>query len=182
MNLPNALTIARLALVPVLALLLWGGSAGDLRWAAAVFALASATDIADGAIARRRGLVTDLGATLDPIADKALTGTALIGLSLIGRLPWWVTTVILARELAVTALRMAVLRNGVIPASRGGKLKTLAQVLAIVMLLAAEPTGVWGTACAVAVTVAVVLTVVTGIDYAVRARRRVLAAVKVTVR
>lgn len=171
MNLPNALTVARMALVPVLAWLLWIGDDASLRWAAVVFVVASLTDIADGAIARRRGQQTDLGATLDPIADKALTGTALIGLSLLGRLPWWVTIVILVRELGVTAMRVALLRHGVLPASRGGKAKTFSQVVAIVMLLAAQPVGAWGVACAIAVAIAVVLTVATGIDYVVRARR-----------
>lgn len=171
MNLPNALTLLRMALVPVLAWCMWQNDPSSLRWAAAVFVLAAATDVADGAIARRRGIVTRFGAVADPIADKALIGTALIGLSLLDRLPWWVTIVILIREIGVTLLRMAVLRRGVIPASRGGKAKTFAQFIAIVMLLVAAPTGAWGIACAVVVLVAVVLTVATGIDYAMRARR-----------
>lgn len=176
MNLPNALTGLRLALVPVLAWLMWQQDETALRWAAAVFLGAALTDVADGAIARRHGLVTRFGAIADPIADKALTGTALIGLSLLGRLPWWVTVLILVREIGVTILRMAVIRHGVIPASRGGKAKTLAQVIAIVMLLAAAPAGLWGALCGIAVTVALVLTVATGIDYAIRARR--LSAVR----
>lgn len=171
MNLPNALTLLRLALVPVLAWLLWADDDASLRWAAVVFIIASVTDIADGALARSRGQQTDLGATLDPIADKALTGTALIGLSLLGRLPWWITVVILVREVGITAMRLALLRHGVLPASRGGKAKTFAQVIAIVMLLVAEPVGVWGAACAIAVGIALVLTVVTGVDYIVRAYR-----------
>lgn len=171
MNLPNALTLLRMALVPVLAWCMWQNDPASLRWAAAVFVLAAGTDVADGAIARRRGITTRFGAIADPIADKALIGTALIGLSLLDRLPWWVTIVILVREVAVTLLRMAVLRRGVIPASRGGKAKTFAQFIAIVMLLVAAPTGAWGAACAAVVLVAVVLTVATGIDYGMRARR-----------
>lgn len=176
MNLPNALTVLRIALVPVLAWCLSRNDAASLRWAAVVFVLAAATDVADGAIARRQGLVTRFGAVADPIADKALIGTALVGLSLLDRLPWWVTIVILVREVGVTLLRVAVLRRGVIPASRGGKAKTFAQFLAIVMLLVAEPSGLWGAACALVVLVAVVLTVATGVDYVLRARRLMRAA------
>jgi CDP-diacylglycerol---glycerol-3-phosphate 3-phosphatidyltransferase len=170
-NLPNALTMLRIALVPVLAWFMWQDDVASLRWAALVFVLAALTDVADGAIARSRGLITTFGAIADPIADKALIGTALIGLSLLDRLPWWVTIVILVREIAVTVMRIVVLRHSVIPASRGGKAKTFVQIAAIVMLLVAEPTGVWGVACAVVVLLAVVLTVATGIDYAVRAGR-----------
>lgn len=172
-TLPNALTLMRLLLVPVLAwLLLADGGADDaLRWAAtAVFVVAALTDLADGEIARRSGTVTTLGKIADPIADKALTGVALIGLSWLGDLPWWVTIVILARELAVTALRFVVIRHGVIPASRGGKAKTVAQVVAIALYLAPLPD--WADPIKVlAMGIALVLTVATGIDYAVRARR-----------
>lgn len=171
MNLPNALTVLRIALVPVLAWFMWQDDPQSLRWAAVVFVLAALTDVADGAIARRQGLITKFGAIADPIADKALIGTALIGLSLLGRLPWWVTIVILVREIAVTALRIAMLRKAVIPASRGGKAKTFVQIAAIVMLLVAEPVGAWGLACGVVVLLAVILTVATGLDYALRARR-----------
>lgn len=176
MNLPNALTLLRLGLVPVLAWCMWQNDPDALRWAAAVFILAALTDVADGAIARKQGLVTNFGAIADPIADKALIGTALIGLSLLQRLPWWVTVVIVLREVAVTVLRMAVIRHGVIPASRGGKAKTFAQIAAIVMLLVAEPVGMWAVACSLAVAIAVVLTVATGVDYALRARKLTASA------
>jgi CDP-diacylglycerol--glycerol-3-phosphate 3-phosphatidyltransferase len=172
-TLPNLLTLIRLLLVPVLAVLLLADDGLDpaLRWAAtAVFVVAALTDLADGEIARRSGTVTTLGKIADPVADKALTGVALIGLSLLGDLPWWVTLVILAREIAVTALRFVVIRHGVIPASRGGKAKTVAQVVAIALYLA--PLDAWADPFrVVAMTIAVVLTVVTGIDYAVRAWR-----------
>jgi len=172
-TLPNFLTLIRLLLVPVLAWLLLtdDGSDPTLRWAAtAVFIIAAITDLADGEIARRSGTVTTIGKIADPLADKALTGVALIGLSLLGQLPWWVTLVILGREIAVTALRFVVIRHGVIPASRGGKAKTVAQVIAIALYLA--PLGEWADPVRIAAMgIAVILTLVTGIDYALRARR-----------
>jgi len=181
-NLPNALTMLRLLLVPVFAwLLLRDGGADTVSrtWSAVVFAFASFTDLIDGEIARRQGLVTNFGKVADPIADKALTGTALVGLSYLGELPWWITLVILAREIGVTLLRFWVIRHGVIPASRGGKAKTAAQVLAILLyLLPFPPWLVW--ARTVTIAVALVLTVATGLDYAGRAlrlRREAKAAV-----
>lgn len=175
---PNLLTLIRLLLVPVLAVLLLSDDGVDpgLRWAAtAVFVLAALTDLADGEIARRSGTVTTLGKIADPVADKALTGVALIGLSLLGDLPWWVTVVILVREIAVTGLRFVVIRHGVIPASRGGKAKTVAQVVAIALYLA--PLDAWADPVrVVAMAIALVLTVVTGVDYAVRAWRLSRAA------
>jgi CDP-diacylglycerol--glycerol-3-phosphate 3-phosphatidyltransferase len=173
-NLPNALTVLRVLCVPVLALLLWvdDGTLGPARDAAAIlFVLASITDLVDGALARRYGLVTTFGKVADPIADKALTGVALIGLSWLGELSWWVTAVILVREIGVTLLRFWVIEHGVIPASRGGKLKTVAQTVAIAMYLADVPWAWWSTASAIVMAVAVVLTIVTGLDYVVRALR-----------
>lgn len=173
-NLPNALTILRVLCVPLLAVLLAvdDGQLGPARDAAAiVFVLASITDLMDGAIARRYGLVTTFGKVADPIADKALTGVALIGLSILGDLTWWVTAVILVREIGVTLLRFWVIDHGVIPASRGGKLKTLAQTTAITMYLVDVPWPWWATASAWVMAVAVVLTIVTGLDYVVRAVR-----------
>ena len=130
LNLANMLTLLRLLLVPVFVAFLMTGDGHQRQWrlvAAAVFAVASLTDRFDGDIARRRGLVTRFGMVADPIADKALMGSALIALSLLDDLTWWVTAVILVRELGVTLLRFWVLRHGVIAASRGGKLKTLLQ-------------------------------------------------------
>jgi CDP-diacylglycerol---glycerol-3-phosphate 3-phosphatidyltransferase len=173
-NLPNALTLLRVLCVPVLAVLLWLDD-GELGWArdaaAVLFVLASITDLVDGAIARRYGLVTTFGKVADPIADKALTGVALIGLSLLGDLSWWVTGIILVREIGVTLLRFWVIEHGVIPASRGGKLKTVVQTVAIAMYLADVPWEWWPTASAVVMAAAVLLTVVTGLDYIVRAVR-----------
>jgi CDP-diacylglycerol--glycerol-3-phosphate 3-phosphatidyltransferase len=132
------------------------------------FAVASVTDLLDGELARRRNLITDFGKIADPIADKALTGSALVTLSVLGELPWWVTAVILARELAVTALRFWVIRRGVIAASRGGKLKTLLQVIAISLYILPWDIGLERRLFMGA---AVVVTVLTGIDYTVRAVR-----------
>lgn len=171
-NVPNALTVLRLLCVPVIALLLWidAGASGAARdAAAALFVLASLTDLADGAIARRYGLVTTFGKVADPIADKALTGVALVGLSLLGELPWWVTLVILVREVGVTLLRFWVIEHGVIPASRGGKAKTLVQTIAIAMYLADIPLPWWDELRIGVMAVAVVLTVATGVDYVIRA-------------
>jgi CDP-diacylglycerol--glycerol-3-phosphate 3-phosphatidyltransferase len=174
-NLANQLTVLRLLLVPVLAWLLYEvGSASDEEpWSVAAFLVfigASATDSVDGEIARRRGLITDFGIVADPIADKALTGTALIGLSLLGDLPWWVTIAILVREFGVTLLRFWVIRHGVIPASRGGKLKTVLQVIAIGLYLL-PLTGPLATARAWVMGAALIVTLVTGLDYVARALR-----------
>ena len=170
---PNLLTLVRLLLVPVLAVLLFSGDGNDpvtRAWETIVFVVAALTDLVDGELARRSGTVTNVGKIADPIADKAITGVALIGLSWLGDLPWWVTIVILAREIAVTALRFWVIRHGVIPASRGGKAKTVAQIIAISLYLAPLPPG-FETVRIIAMAVAVVLTLVTGVDYAVRAWR-----------
>lgn len=172
-NIANALTLSRLLLVPVFLVALFadGGSSAGWRIAAtAVFVLASVTDRLDGDLARRRGLVTDFGKIVDPIADKTLTGAALVGLSLLSELPWWVTVVILVREIGVTLLRFWVIRHGVIPASRGGKTKTFVQAVAIGLFLLPLPAAL-GALCWAVMTVALVLTVVTGVDYVVRALR-----------
>jgi CDP-diacylglycerol--glycerol-3-phosphate 3-phosphatidyltransferase len=175
-NLANALTVLRLALVPVFVLLLLAGGTGGRIAAFAVFLVASLTDVLDGRIARQRGLITDFGKIADPIADKALTGAALVTLSAQRELAWWVTAVILARELGVTALRFWVIRHGVIAASRGGKVKTMLQVLAIALYVLPGPPDALR---AVVMALAVAVTVVTGADYAIRAvrlRRRSRAA------
>ena len=172
-TLPNLLTLVRLLLVPVLGVLLFAQDGTDpvLRWwATAVFVLAAITDLLDGEIARRSGKVSTVGKVADPIADKAIIAVALIGLSVLGDLAWWVTIVILARELAVTALRFWVIRHGVIPASRGGKAKTVAQIIAIALYLAPLPDAIEPLRV-LAMAIAVVLTIVTGVDYAVRAWR-----------
>jgi CDP-diacylglycerol--glycerol-3-phosphate 3-phosphatidyltransferase len=171
MNLPNALTLLRLAVVPLFAMLLLsdGGMDDDRRgWATLFFALAIITDRYDGMIARRTNQVTEFGKLADPIADKALTGTALLGLSVLGLLPWWVTVVILVREVGVTLLRFWVIRHGVIAASRGGKAKTVLQALAIGLYIL-PLTGFLASARWWVMAAALLLTVITGIDYVYRA-------------
>jgi CDP-diacylglycerol--glycerol-3-phosphate 3-phosphatidyltransferase len=171
-NIANALTVLRIALVPVFGWLLLFDGGHETRYrilAASVFAFASLTDRIDGDIARARGIVTDFGKVSDPIADKALMGTALVGLSVLGELPWWVTLVVLVREVGITAMRFVVIRHGVMPASRGGKVKTVLQAVAI-GLYVLPLAGAWHAAAEVVMAVAVVVTVVTGVDYVVRAR------------
>lgn len=181
-NLPNAITVVRLLLVPVFVVALVAAAPGDSgpwAWfAAAVFTVASVTDFVDGDLARRRGQVTTFGKVADPIADKALTGAALIGLSWLGELSWWVTVVVLVREIGVTVLRFWVIEHGVIPASRGGKLKTVLLIVAILLYLVPLPSA-FDVVAAVVMAAAVLVTVVTGIDYVMRAlrlRRASLAA------
>ncbi|MFS0703527.1 CDP-diacylglycerol--glycerol-3-phosphate 3-phosphatidyltransferase [Cellulomonas sp. 179-A 9B4 NHS] len=175
----NVVTMLRIAVVPVFAvvLLLDGGhTVGGRLLAAALFAVAALTDRLDGWLARRSGQVTDLGKLLDPIADKLLVGTALVLLSWLGELWWAVTAVILVRELGITVMRFLLLRYVVLPASRGGKLKTVLQSVAIgiyLLPLDALPAAV-GWLAAVVMAAAVAVTLVTGLDYvrtAVRIRR-----------
>jgi CDP-diacylglycerol--glycerol-3-phosphate 3-phosphatidyltransferase len=176
-NLPNIITVVRILLAPVFfwMLLADGGQDGGLRYAAAaLFIVAIATDGIDGHLARAWNQVTDLGKILDPIADKVLTGAALVGLSILGELPWWVTGLILLREVGITVYRFAVLSDRVIPASRGGKLKTLMQAIAISLALVPFWTflGDWvHWLNGITMTIAVLLTVVTGIEYLVQAWR-----------
>jgi CDP-diacylglycerol---glycerol-3-phosphate 3-phosphatidyltransferase len=167
-NVANALTVLRLCLVPVFIVCLLAGGDGWRIAACVIFGLASATDFLDGELARRRGLITDFGKIADPIADKALTGSALVVLSYLGELPWWVTGVILFRELAVTGLRFWVISRGVIAASRGGKAKTLLLVIAIALYILPGPFGV---VRELVMAAALVVTVVTGADYVARAVR-----------
>ncbi len=173
LNAANVLTMVRLVLVPVFLAALFAAPDPSWNWrltAFVVFAIACVTDRVDGEVARKYGLVTDFGRIADPIADKALIGGGLIGLSILGELTWWVTAVIVVRELAVTALRFWVIRHGVIPATRGGKLKTLVQAIAIGLYVL--PLGQAAhMASQVVMVLAVVLTVVTGFDYVVRAVR-----------
>jgi CDP-diacylglycerol--glycerol-3-phosphate 3-phosphatidyltransferase len=167
LNVANLLTMIRLVLVPGFVLLLVHGDGHDPAWrsfAWAAFAVAMITDLFDGELARRYGLVTDFGKIADPIADKAIMGAALVGLSALGDLPWWVTVVILVRELGITLMRFWVIRHGVIPASRGGKLKTLTQGVAVGMYILVL-TGPLASLRAWLMAAAVVLTVVTGLDY-----------------
>jgi CDP-diacylglycerol--glycerol-3-phosphate 3-phosphatidyltransferase len=173
LNLANGLTLMRLLLVPVFAVVLFhedGGNSAWRFWAWFVFAVAAITDSIDGDLARKRGLVTEFGKLIDPIADKALIGTALVGLSMLDLLSWWITAVILTREIGVTLLRFWVIRHGVIPASRGGKVKTLTQAVAIGLYILPLSGALHAVAVAV-MAAAIILTVVTGLDYVHRAIR-----------
>ncbi|MGN6405409.1 CDP-diacylglycerol--glycerol-3-phosphate 3-phosphatidyltransferase [Sinomonas sp.] len=182
-NLPNILTMFRIVLVPVFVWLMLadGSHQGPLRWLAVLaFAIAMYTDQLDGQIARRRNLVTNFGKIADPIADKLLTGAGLLLLSALGELPWWITIVILVREWGITALRFVVIRYGVMPASPGGKLKTVLQTIALgLYLLPLRDVAPAVPAVAfVVMLAAVAVTVVTGADYVVKAVRLRAAAVR----
>ncbi len=171
-NLPNALTVIRLFLVPVFVVVAWAGFGRDDQawqaWAALIFLAAAVTDLLDGELARRTGKVTSFGKIADPIADKALTGAALIVLSWFDLLPWWVTVVVIVREVVVTVLRFWVIRHGVMAASRGGKLKTALQIVAITLYLLPLASGAVVVA-QVVMAAAVIVTLLTGIDYGLRA-------------
>src|SRR6202012_5296565 len=160
-----------LVLVPVFIVFLLTGGTGWRLAALAIFCVASLTDFFDGQLARSRGLVTDFGKIADPVADKALTGAALICLSALGELPWWVTGVIMFREIGVTALRFWVIRRGVIAASRGGKAKTLLQIIAICLYILPATLSPPGIVRELFMAAAVVVTVVTGVDYVLQAMR-----------
>ncbi|WP_138443856.1 CDP-diacylglycerol--glycerol-3-phosphate 3-phosphatidyltransferase [Sinomonas susongensis] len=182
-NVPNVLTMFRIVLVPVFVwlMLVDGSRQGLLRWlAVGAFALAMYTDQLDGQIARSRNLVTNFGKIADPIADKLLTGAALVLLSVLGELPWWITIVILIREWGITALRFVVIRYGVMPASSGGKLKTVLQTVALGLFLL--PLRSIAPAVPVVALVvmlaAVAVTVVTGVDYVLKAMRLRAEALK----
>ena len=171
LNIPNLLTVARLIMVPVFGYLVLAIEQTEAaqRASAAVFLVAALTDLVDGVWARRYGLVTNFGKIADPIADKALIGTALVALSIQGEIAWWVTGVIIFREIAITLLRFWVIKQGVIPASRGGKLKTVSQIVAIVAFLL--PLHGWIDAVAqMSLGVALALTITTGVDYVLKAR------------
>jgi CDP-diacylglycerol--glycerol-3-phosphate 3-phosphatidyltransferase len=173
-NIANALTVLRLILVPVFVVALFAHGGHETGWrvlAWAIFAVASITDRIDGDLARKRGLVTEFGKLADPIADKALIGAALIGLSILGDLPWWITVVMLVREVGVTGLRFWVIRHGVIPASRGGKVKTLLQAVAT-GLFVLLPVASWIEPIARTFMIAaVIVALLTGADYVARALR-----------
>ena len=170
-NVPNFLTSIRLLVVPVLAWLLFQENSTtnfNRTIAGVLFIVAALTDIADGTIARKWNLITNFGKIFDPIADKALIGTALIGLSSMGLLDWWFTWVILAREIFVTLLRFWVIKQGVITASRGGKLKTIMQIVAISFYLLPLPSSV-SLLAEILMYVAVILTLATAVDYIMKA-------------
>ena len=182
---PNIITVVRIFFAPVFIWMLLSGN-GDVNeplrwWAAVLFVVGMGTDGLDGWIARRFNLITDLGKILDPIADKILIGGALVALSILGELPWWVTGVILLREVGITVYRFVVINDRVIPASRGGKIKTVTQFLAITFALM-PLASIWGdwmtTVDVILMGAALVITVLTGLDYLVDGwrQRRALRA------
>ncbi len=177
-NLPNALTVGRILLVPIVGGLLLAddGRNATTRWLALLaFTVAAVTDKIDGDLARSRGQVTNFGKIADPIADKTLLGMVFVALSLLALVPWWVTGLVLTREVGITVMRFVVIRHGVMPAGRGGKLKTMIQALALGMLIlpawVLPIAGAWETAAYAVLALAVVLTVVTGLDYLHQAHR-----------
>ncbi|WP_210769093.1 CDP-diacylglycerol--glycerol-3-phosphate 3-phosphatidyltransferase [Ruania alkalisoli] len=177
-NLPNVLTMLRIVLVPLFVALLWQDTPGMRLGALAVFIVAAITDKLDGSIARARGIVTNFGKIADPFADKLLTGSAFVVLSFLGDIPWWVTVVILVREIGITVLRFVMVRRSVMAASNGGKLKTVLQVVAICLLiipaqaLLGDPFGTIVVVSGLVVLyAAAAVTVVTGLDYCWRAWR-----------
>ena len=185
-NVPNALTVLRLVMVPLFAWMLLSHP-HDVTWrwmTTGVFILALLTDLADGKIARKYGLITDFGKLWDPIADKAITGMAMIGLSILGELWWWVTIIILIREWGITVMRFLIVKYGVQAADKLGKMKTFTQTIALVGLLApfvlymgdAAVTGAGYWTCVilhwvavVAMGIALILTVVSGVNYCIGA-------------
>jgi CDP-diacylglycerol--glycerol-3-phosphate 3-phosphatidyltransferase len=192
LNLPNVLTMVRLLLVPVFGWVLLSDPlvASARWWAAAVFGLALLTDFVDGQIARRFALVTNFGKLWDPLADKAITGMAWVGLSIIGELPWWVTIVVLVREWGITVLRFAIVKWGIMAANRGGKIKTMLQtwvlglwIMPVHLYYAPQPitasAGSWWDYVpgwlfwlkVALMVITVIWTVVTGLDYLREARR-----------
>jgi CDP-diacylglycerol--glycerol-3-phosphate 3-phosphatidyltransferase len=175
-NVANIITVVRILLAPIFIwmLLVDDGADGLLRYlASGLFILAIVTDSVDGLLARRQNLITDFGKILDPIADKVLIGGALVSLSILGELPWWVTVVILVREIGITVYRFIALRDRVIPASWLGKIKTVFQAIAIAFAL--TPVYQWlpmpwwpgfmNLVNTILMSIAVVLTVVSGIEY-----------------
>ena len=182
-NVPNLLTAIRLVLVPVFAWMLLAHPY-DIGWRIAttvLFAVAIGTDALDGHLARKHNLITTFGKLADPIADKALTGMAFIGLSVIGDVWWWVTITILIREWGITIMRFVIIKYGVMAANRGGKLKTLLQTAALILYLLPIPNwvtiGHWPIEPVswLVMAAAWVVTMISGIDYvreAVRLRRR----------
>lgn len=176
-NVPNALTTLRILMVPVFGWVLLhdGGSENGWRWLAyGLFGLAMVTDKIDGDLARKHNLVTDFGKIADPIADKAITGMAFVGLSVIGELWWWVTIVVLVREWAVTFARLSVARRVVMAASQSGKAKTMAQGIALAGFVGPfrHLSGVWDVPgevvwwmSAVLLGVAFVLTLTSGAEF-----------------
>jgi CDP-diacylglycerol--glycerol-3-phosphate 3-phosphatidyltransferase len=173
LNLPNSITILRILVLPFCAYALFKNGGDDATWriiAWWLFFIVGLSDMLDGQLARSRNSVTEFGKLLDPIADKALVGTAMISLSILGHLPWWMTIVILTREIGITIFRFAVMNKGIIPANRGGKIKTLFQGLAVSFyILPLQVSWFWFRD--LFMYIAIALTLVTGFWYIFAARK-----------
>ena len=175
MNLPNALTLLRIFLIPLLVVVLLTRVEGHVYFGVAIFSLAVATDFLDGFLARRRNEVTRLGILLDPLADKLLTAAAFLSLVEMNLVPAWVVMIILARELAVTGLRNVAAGRGVLIRASGlGKAKMVVQVVAIILFLLSPLYPLLRPAALVALAVVVVVTLASGADYFLRFYREVL--------
>jgi CDP-diacylglycerol--glycerol-3-phosphate 3-phosphatidyltransferase len=167
LNLPNSLTILRVLLLPLCAYALFKNGGDDTTWriiAWTLFFIVGLSDILDGKLARDRNQITEFGKLLDPIADKAMLATAAIGASILGLLSWWVTAILLFREIAVTVLRFAVIKDGVIPASKGAKLKTFFQSFGVGFYILPLPTWLH-IPRDIFMAVAIYLTISTGVAY-----------------
>ncbi len=164
---PNFLTISRLVFVPVGAYTLFKNGGNDPTWqyiSWGVFFTLGLTDIADGNLARSRNTITELGKFLDPVADKVMIGTAMISLSVLNRLPWWITIVILAREIGITIFRLSIIKRGVIAANKGGKIKAFFQGFGVgFYVLPLSSSLFWFRDGFMAI--AIILTLATGIYY-----------------
>jgi CDP-diacylglycerol--glycerol-3-phosphate 3-phosphatidyltransferase len=166
-NLPNALTIFRILALPFCAYALFKNGGDDDNWriiAFTLFFIVGLSDILDGKIARSRNQITEFGKLLDPIADKAMLATASIGASILGMLSWWVTGIFLIREVAVTILRFAVIKKGVIPASKGAKVKTFFQSFGVGFYILPLPSYL-NLPRDIFMAVAIYLTISTGVTY-----------------
>ncbi|MGA0410881.1 MAG: CDP-diacylglycerol--glycerol-3-phosphate 3-phosphatidyltransferase [Candidatus Nanopelagicaceae bacterium] len=175
MNLPNALTVFRILALPFCAWALFREGGDDPTWqiiAWLMFFVVGMTDILDGRIARKRNQISNFGIILDPIADKAFIATALIGLSVLGKISWWKTAIILIREVGVTVLRFAVLKREVISANRGGKIKSLLQNFSVGFYILPLPEYLF-IPRDILLGVAVLLTLWTGYEYFRSALRKV---------
>lgn len=164
---PNAITIARIALIPVGVYAIFKNGGDDSTWqviAWSIYFVLGLSDLLDGHLARATNQVSELGKFLDPVADKALIGSAMISLSILGRFPWWITFVILAREIGITLFRLAVIKRGVIPANRGGKIKTAFQSFGVGFFMLPTPEGLYWFRDGF-MAIAIILTIVTGFNY-----------------
>jgi len=164
---PNAITIARIALIPFGVYAIFRNGGDDSTWqiiAWCIYFLLGLSDLLDGHLARATNQVSELGKFLDPVADKALIGSAMISLSILGRFPWWITAVILAREIGITLFRLAVIRGGVIPANRGGKIKTTFQSFGVGFFMLPLPESLYWFRDGF-MAIAIALTIVTGVNY-----------------